>query len=164
RRGLLAAAGGVIRLQRQIPFKIASELALTGEPITAERAHELGLVNRVAPQGKALDVALELARPIASNAPVAVQQTKRVMHETAARGSDWNDEVWDVNAQAMKAVCGSAEAKEGARAAAEKRQPVWTGRGTPHRQPVRTGRWPPSPAHAGRAGEPPHRQPVRTRR
>src|SRR5690606_31767143 len=66
RRGLLAAAGGVIRLQRQIPFKIALELALTGEPITAERAHELGLVNRVAPQGKALDVALELARTIAS--------------------------------------------------------------------------------------------------
>ena len=128
RRGLLAAAGGVIRLQRQIPFKIASELALTGEPITAERAHELGLVNRVAPQGKALDVALELARTIASNAPVAVQQTKRVMHETAARGSDWNDEVWDVNAQAMKTVFGSADAKEGARAFAEKRQPVWTGR------------------------------------
>ncbi len=69
KRGLFAAAGGVIRLQQQIPKKVALEIALTGEPITAAQGKELGLVNRVAPAGTALDVALELAEQIAANAP-----------------------------------------------------------------------------------------------
>jgi enoyl-CoA hydratase/carnithine racemase len=127
RRGLLAAAGGVIRLQRQLPFKIAAEIALTGSPVNAGRAYELGLVNRVAPAGASLEVALELAAMIAENAPVAIRETKRVMHATAAQGSDWEDEVWEVNQAAMATVFRSSDAREGARAFAEKRPPVWSG-------------------------------------
>jgi len=126
-RGLLAAAGGVLRLQRQIPFKFAAEIALTGQPVSAARAQELGLVNRVAPQGTALAVALELAEVIAANAPVSVRETKRVLHESVAAGSDWDDRVWDINLAAMKTVMTSKDSREGARAFAQKRKPVWTG-------------------------------------
>jgi enoyl-CoA hydratase/carnithine racemase len=128
RRGLLAAAGGVLRLQRQVPFKIAAEIALTGQPISAERARELGLVNRVAPAGTALEVTLQLAETIAANAPVSVQQTKRVMHESAAAGSDWGEKVWTINAAAVKAAFATSDALEGATAFAQKRQPVWAGK------------------------------------
>jgi enoyl-CoA hydratase/carnithine racemase len=128
KRGLLAAAGGVIRLQRQIPFKVALEAMLTGEPISAGRAYELGLVNRVAPAGTALEVATALAGTIAANAPLSVEQSKRVAHETAAMGSDWQPDVWKVNSQAMKIVFTSEDALEGPRAFAEKRKPEWQGR------------------------------------
>jgi enoyl-CoA hydratase/carnithine racemase len=127
RRGLLAAAGGVIRLQRQVPFKVAAEIALTGAPVSAARAHELGLVNRVAPEGTALDVALELAEVIAENAPLAVQHTKRTMHRSLEAGSDWSEAAWAVNREAIIAVMRSRDAREGARAFAEKRRPVWSG-------------------------------------
>ncbi|WP_019875224.1 crotonase/enoyl-CoA hydratase family protein [Sporichthya polymorpha] len=128
KRGLLAAAGGVIRLQRQIPFKVALEAMLTGEAMTAARAYELGLVNRVAPAGTALDVALSLAESIAANAPLSVEQSKHVAYTTAALGSDWEPEVWEVNAQAAKIVFTSKDAMEGPRAFAEKRKPEWQGR------------------------------------
>lgn len=128
KRGLMAAAGGVIRLQRQIPFKIALEAMLTGEAMTADRAYELGLVNRVAPTGTALEVAIELAEKIAANAPLSVEQSKRVAHETAAMGSDWEPEVWRVNTDAMKVVFTSKDALEGPRAFAEKRKPEWQGK------------------------------------
>jgi enoyl-CoA hydratase/carnithine racemase len=128
KRGLMAAAGGVIRLQRQVPFKVALEAILTGDPLSAERAYELGLVNRVAPVGTAVDVALGVAESIAANAPLAVEQSKWVAHTTAAMGSVWEPEVWGVNAQASKVVFGSEDAKEGPRAFAEKRQPMWQGK------------------------------------
>ncbi|CUU56778.1 Enoyl-CoA hydratase/carnithine racemase [Parafrankia irregularis] len=128
KRGLFAAAGGVIRLQRQIPMRIALEAVLTGEPISAARAYELGLVNRVAPAGTALELALELARAVAANAPLAVQESKRVMHATGSAGSDWEREVWRISNQAVKVVFTSEDGKEGARAFAEKREPRWTGR------------------------------------
>lgn len=124
-RGLFAAAGGVLRLQRQVPVKVANEMALTGAPIDAHRAYELGLVNRVAPEGTALDVALGLAEQIAANAPLAVRQTKRVLHRSLALGSDWDDEVWALNRDAMRAVMRSKNAIEGATAFARKRAPVW---------------------------------------
>jgi enoyl-CoA hydratase/carnithine racemase len=128
KRGLLAAAGGVIRLQRQIPFKVALETMLTGEPMSAARAYELGLVNRVAPSGTALEVAMELAATIAANAPLSVRYSKAVAHTTAAMGSDWEPEVWKVNADAAKVVFRSADAMEGPRAFAAKRAPEWQGK------------------------------------
>lgn len=128
RRGLLAAAGGVIRLQRQIPLKIALEVALTGKPITATRAYELGLVNQVVGQGSALDSALLLAEQIAANGPVAVRQSKRVMYRTVGAGSDWEPEVWQINKEAAKVVFGSDDAREGPRAFLEGRAPRWLDR------------------------------------
>ncbi|MBL7487629.1 crotonase/enoyl-CoA hydratase family protein [Frankia sp. AgB1.9] len=128
RRGLFAAAGGVIRLQRQSPLKIALEITLAGESVPAARALELGLVNLVAPAGTALAAALDLAERIAANAPLAVQASKRVVHRTYSAGSDWDDAVWKINAEAVREVFGSRDAREGARAFAEKRQPRWEGR------------------------------------
>ncbi len=127
KRGLFAAAGGVIRLQQQIPKKVALEIALTGEPITAAQGKELGLVNRVAPAGTALDVALELAEQIAANAPLSVRESKAMIHRTATE-DDWGDRVWEANNAAIATVFSSADAKEGPTAFAEKRQPVWQGR------------------------------------
>ncbi|NGP07194.1 crotonase/enoyl-CoA hydratase family protein [Rhodococcus sp. 14C212] len=127
KRGLFAAAGGVIRLQQQIPRKIALEIALTGEPISATQGQELGLVNRVAPAGTALEVALALAETIAANAPLSVRESKSMIHRTA-HGDDWEAGVWEANAAAMKVVFTSDDAKEGPTAFAQKRQPVWKGR------------------------------------
>lgn len=128
RRGLFAAAGGVLRLQRQVPKKIALEISLTGQPVAAVRAYELGLVNRVAPAGQALDVALDLATTIAANAPVAVRETKKLLHTSVDAGSDWESEVWRRNREAAKVVFSSDDAREGPIAFAERRIPRWTGR------------------------------------
>ena len=128
KRGLMAAAGGVIRLARQIPQKVALEAALTGEPISAARAGELGLVNRVAPEGTALDVALGVAEVIAGNAPLSVQHSKRVVHRSRDAGSDWDDTAWQLSDDAMKVVFSSRDAREGPAAFAEKRAPRWEGR------------------------------------
>jgi crotonobetainyl-CoA hydratase len=133
KRGLFAAAGGVIRLQRQIPFKLAAQLALTGDPVDAATALRWGLINDVAPAAEVVSRALELAGRIAANAPLAVQHTKRVLHQAASAGSDWDPawsgaDPWQINAAAMEAVFGSADAVEGATAFAAKRAPVWAGR------------------------------------
>jgi crotonobetainyl-CoA hydratase len=133
KRGLFAAAGGVIRLQRQIPLKLAAQLALTGDPVDAATARQWGLVNDVVPSADVVSRALELARRIAANAPLSVQHTKRVLHQAASAGSDWDaawsgGDPWQVNAEAMGAVFASADAAEGTTAFAAKRAPVWTGR------------------------------------
>lgn len=128
KRGLLAAAGGVIRLPRVVPVKIALEIGLTGRPVPAGEAAQLGLVNRVAPEGKALEVALELAEAIAANAPVSVRETKRVMYQSREAGSDWGEDAWALNDQAVRRVMSSADSREGPRAFAEKRAPRWAGR------------------------------------
>ncbi len=127
KRGLFAAAGGVIRLQQQIPRKIALEIALTGEPITAKQGRDLGLVNRVAPSGTALEMALALADQIAANAPLSVRESKAMIHRTAME-ADWAPAVWAANDEAMKIVFSSADAMEGPTAFAQKRTPEWTGR------------------------------------
>jgi crotonobetainyl-CoA hydratase len=131
-RGLFAAAGGVIRLQRQIPAKLAAQLVLTGDPVDAATAHQWGLVNEVAAPGQVVTRALNLASRIAANAPLSVQHSKRVLRQTASAGSDWNAawngvDPWEVNADAMEAVFCSADAAEGSAAFAQKRDPVWTG-------------------------------------
>jgi enoyl-CoA hydratase/carnithine racemase len=124
KRGLVAAAGGVLRLPQRIPFNIGMEMLLTGEPITAARAAELGLVNLVVEPNEATDAATTLARSIGQNAPLAVQTAKRLAH--AAR--DWGDaEAFDLQRPATDAIRESQDAGEGARAFLEKRPPHWIG-------------------------------------
>ena len=123
KRGLVAAAGGVMMLPDQIPERVAMELALTGDFIGAERAYELGLVNRVT-DGSALIGAMELAARIAENGPLAVRVSKQILRES--RG--WNmDERYDRQAALIGPVFVSADAREGSLAFAEKRRPNWTG-------------------------------------
>lgn len=126
-RGLVAGAGGLIRLPQLVPRAVALEIAMTGAPITAARAYELGLVNRVAPAGTALDVARSLAMTIAANAPVAVRESKALMGR-AAHADELGDDVWADNTRVMTTVFSSEDAKEGPRAFAEKRIPQWQGR------------------------------------
>ena len=124
KRGLVAAAGGVMMLPDQIPDRVAMELALTGDFIGAERAYELGLINRIA-DGSALDGALELAASIVANGPLAVRVSKQIVKES--RG--WSmDERYDRQAQLIGPVFMSQDAREGAAAFAEKRKPNWTGK------------------------------------
>lgn len=125
RRGLLAAAGALLDLPRRIPPAIAYELALTGEPISASRAADLGLVNRVTEAGGALDEALRLAAGIAANAPLAVAASKRVLAETLG----WDPEQrWSIQGEIAGPVLTSEDAKEGTRAFLEGRDPEWRGR------------------------------------
>jgi enoyl-CoA hydratase len=124
RRGLLAAGGGLLRLPRRIPYHVAMEAILTGEPFTAPRAYELGLVTRLAEPGDALAQARELAAAIARNAPLAVAAAKRIVVES----QDWPAaEAFARQEEIAEPVRRSADAREGARAFAEKRPPVWTG-------------------------------------
>lgn len=127
KRGLVAAAGGVLRLPRQVPVRKAMELALTGRAVTAAEAAELGLVNRVVADEALLEAALALAEEIAANAPVAVQVTKQMIHEQARFGSDLDDEIWARHDQVVLPVFQTKDAMEGAVAFAEKREPVWKG-------------------------------------
>jgi enoyl-CoA hydratase len=125
KRSLVAAGGGLLRLPRMIPRNLANELALTGDPISSDRGYELGLVNRVAEPGTALDVALELAERIAANGPLAIAASKRILRESA----DWStDEAFERHRAIWEPIFGSEDAVEGATAFAEKRAPVWRGR------------------------------------
>lgn len=125
KRSLVAAAGALIRLPKRIPYHQAMELALTGEPIPAQRAAELGLVNRLVPAGQALDAALELAEAIARNGPLALIASKKVVRST----HDWPEtEAWEEQGKIAGPVMASEDAREGAAAFAEKRDPVWKGK------------------------------------
>jgi enoyl-CoA hydratase/carnithine racemase len=125
KRGMVAAAGGAIRLPHRLPHAVALEMLMTGEPISAQRAHKLGLVVRLAEPGLALEVARELAASIAANAPLAVRTAKRIAYEAA----DWPlGEAFARQQPIVQVVRDSEDAREGTRAFAEKRQPVWTGR------------------------------------
>jgi enoyl-CoA hydratase len=125
RRGLVAAGGALRQLPRRLPGAIAMELALTGETITAERAAELGLVNRLADSGKALNGALALAEEVAANAPLALRASKTVLR----RQWSWDDETfWARQGELVAPVFASEDAIEGATAFGEKRAPNWRGR------------------------------------
>ncbi|HUO48772.1 MAG TPA: crotonase/enoyl-CoA hydratase family protein [Acidimicrobiales bacterium] len=125
KRGLVAGAGGLFRLPKRLPRAIAMELGLTGNPIDAQRALQLGLINRVVPADRLIDEAMSLADEIAENAPLAVRWTKRMMREAV----DLTDEEgWKLNAEAVAAVFSSADAMEGPVAFAEKRKPNWRGK------------------------------------
>lgn len=125
KRALVAGAGAALLLAQRIPQTIALEMLLTGDPITAQRAADLGLVNRVTAEGGALAGAIELGRAIAANGPLAVAVTKQI----ARSAVDWTlEECWAKQDELMQPVFLSEDAQEGATAFAEKRPPVWRGR------------------------------------
>ncbi|MCO6008365.1 crotonase/enoyl-CoA hydratase family protein [Actinoallomurus purpureus] len=124
KRGLVAGAGGLLRLPQRIPYHAALEIALTGDHYPAARLAELGLVNRVTEPGQALQAAKELAAKVAANAPLALAATKRVIVESR----DWpTDEQFARQGEIIVPVFTSKDAMEGAAAFAEKRPPNWTG-------------------------------------
>ncbi|MCT7658878.1 crotonase/enoyl-CoA hydratase family protein [Mycobacterium deserti] len=124
KRGLVAGGGGLLRLPQRIPSAIAMELALTGDNLSAVRAHDLGLVNALAEPGQALDTAIALAEKITANGPLAVAATKRIIVESR----NWSpDQMWAEQTKILMPVFASNDAKEGAIAFAEKRPPKWTG-------------------------------------
>lgn len=125
KRGLTAAAGGLFRLPRRVPYHLAMELILTGRPMPATDAAGLGLVNRLAEPGEALAAAIALADEIAVNAPLAVAASKRVVSESVG----WPPaDAFELQEAIVDPVRQSEDAQEGARAFIEKRVPVWAGR------------------------------------
>ncbi|MDE8651587.1 crotonase/enoyl-CoA hydratase family protein [Novosphingobium album (ex Liu et al. 2023)] len=124
KRGLVAGGGGVVHLPRLLPRQLAMELALTGDPITAQRAYDLGLVNRVT-DGPAIAAARELAATIAANGPLAVAASKGIVRDSWLWPAD---EINTLQAPYIAHVFVSEDAREGARAFAEKRKPNWQGR------------------------------------
>jgi enoyl-CoA hydratase len=125
KRGLIAAGGGLLRLPNRLPMTIALEFGLTGDPVSAQRAYELGLVNKVVPAASVMDEALALADRITINAPVAVRRSKQVMYD-AAQVSE--EEGWKVSEEASRVVFSAPDAREGPIAFAEKRPPNWQAR------------------------------------
>jgi len=125
KRGLVAAGGGLMRLQQRVPYHVAMQWALTGELVEARRAYEVALVNQLTPPGDALDAALGLARTIAANGPLAVAATKRIVIEAPA----WSRaEMFGRQREISEPVRASEDAREGATAFKEKRAPAWRGR------------------------------------
>ena len=121
-RGLMAAAGALIRLPKRVPLAIALELAMTGDPISAQRALELGLVNRVVAAEQVLDEAVSLADRIGENSPIAVRISRQLVREAV----DLNEaDAWKRNDELSLDVFRAGDAIEGATAFAEKRKPVW---------------------------------------
>jgi enoyl-CoA hydratase len=125
KRSIIAAAGALLRLPRRMPYHLVMELALTGDPFPADRFHELGVVNRLAEPGSAVDVALELAAQLSKNGPLALIASKQILQEQF----DWSSaEMWQKQGEITGPVMISEDAKEGASAFKEKREPVWKGR------------------------------------
>lgn len=122
KRGLAAAGGGLLRLTRRMPYHIAMECILTGDMLSAERAHQNGLINRMTEPGAALDAAIELAQAVAANGPLSLVASKQVVTESI----DWSrEDMFDRQAAITNPVFASQDAREGAAAFAEKRKPVW---------------------------------------
>ena len=123
KRGLVAGAGGLLRMPSKIPLNLAYELALTGDPLTAKAAHAIGMVNALTPKGGALDGALALAARITPNGPLALAATKKILDYAAEHTLD---EGWRLQTEVLPAIFSSNDAREGATAFAEKRPPKWT--------------------------------------
>jgi crotonobetainyl-CoA hydratase len=126
-RGLFAAAGGLIRMPRQVPTKVVMELALTGAAMDAREALRWGLVNRVVRPERVMAEALELAHAVAAKAPLAVRASKKILHAATGAGAAWDDEVWCVQDAELARILASDDAQEGTRAFADKRPPSWSG-------------------------------------
>ena len=125
KRSLIAGAGGLFRLPRAMPLNVAMQLALTGDPIDAERAYQVGFVNELCAPGAAVDAALDLAQRICANAPLAVQYSREVVLRGMLAA---DDEAWALTDRLTAAVMSTEDFAEGPRAFIEKRDPVWTGR------------------------------------
>jgi len=123
--GLFAAAGGVFRLPARVGYAKAMEMALTGEPITAEEAMQAGMLSGLTAPEDLLESAVALAERIAENAPLAVAASKQLVR-AAASGVE-EDKLWEMQIPLQKSVFSSNDAKEGPAAFAEKRAPNWTG-------------------------------------
>jgi enoyl-CoA hydratase/carnithine racemase len=125
KRSLVAAGGALLRMPRRMPYHVVMELALTGDPLPADRFHEFGLVNRLVEPGTAVDVALELAASLAKNGPLALMAAKQILQEQY----DWSSaDMWERQAAIAGPVFTSKDAREGSAAFKEKREPVWKGR------------------------------------
>ncbi|MDB5685999.1 MAG: caiD 2 [Rhizorhabdus sp.] len=125
KRGLVATGGGLLRLPKQIPFRVAMQYALTGANLSAPRALDLGLINMLTAPGEALARAMDLARTIAANAPMALAATKEIILSSG----EWPaEERFARQRKVAEPAFNSADAREGAQAFAEKRAPVWRGR------------------------------------
>jgi enoyl-CoA hydratase len=124
RRGVIPTCGGLFRTQRALPLNVARELVLTGDPLTAERAHQLGFVNALADEGGALEGAMALAGRICLSAPVSVRESLTAMEQM---NSAQDDEAWQVTKDAIDATLASKDAIEGVTAFFEHREPQWTG-------------------------------------
>ena len=125
KRSLVAAGGALLRLPRRMPYHVVMELALTGDTQPAERFHHFGVVNSLAEPGAAVEVALALAERLAKNGPLALAASKRILQEQF----DWSsEEMWQRQGEISGPVFASEDAKEGANAFKEKRDPVWRGR------------------------------------
>jgi enoyl-CoA hydratase len=125
KRGLFAAAGALIRLPKRVPLATALELAMTGDPIEARRAYELGLVNRVVPRGEVVSAAIGLAERIGENSPISVRLSRQLVREAVELTEA---DAWRRNNELAVEVFASGDAVEGATAFAEKRAPVWKSR------------------------------------
>jgi crotonobetainyl-CoA hydratase len=128
KRGLIAAAGGVFRIMNQLPRKVAMELLLTGDPLSASDALEWGLINQVVKNGSVLDAALELAARVTNNAPLSVQASKRIAYGVDDGVIADEEAGWERTMREMRSLIRSEDAREGPLAFAEKRQPVWKAR------------------------------------
>ena len=125
KRGLVAAAGGLLRLPKRLPYHVAMEFILTGNMLSAEVAHRHGLINRLVEPGQALEAALELAEEVVANGPLALMASKRIVRESG----DWTEsDMFDKQREIAMPLFETEDAKEGARAFAEKRKPVWKNR------------------------------------
>ncbi|WP_246398899.1 enoyl-CoA hydratase-related protein [Mycobacterium vicinigordonae] len=127
KRGLIAAAGGVFRIMEQLPRKVAMQLLMTGEPLSAADAHRWGLINEVV-KGPVLDAALELADRVTCNAPLSVQASKRIAYGVDDGVVTGDEPGWDRTVREMKTLIRTEDAREGPLAFAEKREPVWKAR------------------------------------
>ena len=125
KRGLFAGAGGLVRIGKRLPMPLAMEVALTGEPLSAQRAYELGLVNRVVPKGEGVRAAVELANVICQAAPLAVRVSKKIIRTGVLQGEA---ELWALQGQLGAELMRSEDFLEGPRAFVEKRAPQWKGR------------------------------------
>ncbi|MCV7443537.1 crotonase/enoyl-CoA hydratase family protein [Mycobacterium paraense] len=128
KRGLIAAAGGVFRIMDHLPRKVAMELLVTGEPITASDALKWGLINQVVSEGEVLDAALALAARVTVNAPLSVQASKRIAYGVDDGVIVGDEPGWERTVHEMRSLIRSEDAKEGPLAFAEKREPVWRAR------------------------------------
>ncbi|BCO34792.1 enoyl-CoA hydratase [Mycobacterium heckeshornense] len=126
--GLIAGAGGVFRIVHQLPRKVALEMLLTGEPISAAEALKWGLINRVVPDGTVLEAALALAERVTVNAPLSVQASKRIAYGADDGVIPDEEPGWARTQHEFRALLKSEDAREGPLAFAEKRQPVWKAR------------------------------------